>query len=56
METDTNQAAQDQRPVEHRSGRRIRRGVRGGLLLPALLRLLREAPSLRRPDMIHLLF
>ena len=38
------------------SGCRIRRGVRGGLLLPALLRLLREAPCLRRPDMIHLLF
>ena len=46
METGTNQAAQAQRPVKHRSGRRIRGGVRGGLLLPAQVLVLWEVPAL----------
>jgi len=49
METEI---VQDQQRVQYWSGCWVRGRIRGGLLLPPLVRLLPEAPSLRRPHMI----
>lgn len=51
---DSAEAAQNQRCVPYRSGGWVRGRVRAGLLLPALVRFLREAPCPRLPYMTHL--
>lgn len=45
----TDQPEQDRRVVQRRCSGWVRRGVRGGLLLLALVHLLREVPALHRP-------